>query len=528
MNINAILSANIDKLNFVPIESQINKFQYVELHQLITMHTTTQLLDAKKYCWKMNYKNLCLKSLPACTLATNTLAASTLATNTLADNCKLPIYANPKMYSLSGETNDICLYLYSQSDLIKFIELNKKNNYSYLPITIYNIDSANGERHDMLLIFDNKAKYFYCLDGNNTNDYLMLGTDIPKNAIDILFIQLADITKLGYNYEPKLSWQINDVIYPYKLGKKLNSIQSTAWCYITMILLNNFGSIIEYMSMLDTISDIDRFHLLYSSIQTLISDSYSECGDNIYTTNIIDESYKTANIKTPIREMINTKKIIDPLLETQYDSGSSSSASSASSSVSSSSSASSSSSSSSSSASSASGKSTNSKLYLDIPPNNINIYSSSGSNSGSSDSADNPGNAGSTSVGNSTVTIISKSLNETNSATNSSTNSATKLNSNIPPKIFNKIQPIKNISIPIDDLIEAPEVPETSVMPDAPAMPEVPDMPETTAGTADTADTAEINVEITPESAVPVPPTTVPPASLPSEPASTANICPLI
>ena len=100
--------------------------------------------------------------------------------------------------------------------------------------------------------------------------YLPFGRDIPKNAIDILLINLADNTKLGYSYEPSPSWMIQGVLQPFASIGQFDFVFSIAWCYLVIQMMDSFDSPTGLLSALDTLSKEDRFHLLYNALLHMI------------------------------------------------------------------------------------------------------------------------------------------------------------------------------------------------------------------------------------------------------------------
>ena len=248
------------KIGFFSLDEVIKQFKDVSLHEMIRVNSTTTFLsNAKKTCYRLEYATLSFTHAEARDNYTDAIVPG-----------YQDAYLKQQMHSLSGEQKDICLHTYSPRDLQEFLEQNKNNHYTFLPLTVHATDSANGYRHDMLLIFDNRSKLFYWFDGRNREDYLQFGRDVPKGAIDILFVNLADNLKLGYSYEPAPSWMIQGVLQPFASIGQFDFVFSTAWCYLVLLMLDNFDSPTGLLSALDTLSKEDRFHLLYSALQHMI------------------------------------------------------------------------------------------------------------------------------------------------------------------------------------------------------------------------------------------------------------------
>ncbi len=248
------------KLGFFSLDGIINQFKDVSLHEMIRVNSSTQFLsNGTKTCYRMEYKNLTFSALAARDNYTDAIVGA-----------HRDAYVKQPMHSISGEQQDLCFYTYSPQELVQFLEQNKNNHYTYLPITVHATESANGFRHDMLLIFDNRTKLFYWFDGRNREDYLPFGREIPKNAIDILMVQLADNTKVGYSYEPSPSWMIQGVLQPFASIGQFDFVLSTAWCYLVIQMLDGFDSPTGLLSALDTLSKEDRFHLLYNALLHMV------------------------------------------------------------------------------------------------------------------------------------------------------------------------------------------------------------------------------------------------------------------
>ncbi len=260
-NIDTLVAPAIaKKLGFFSIDEIIDQFKDVSLHEMIRVNSnTTFLSNSKKFCYRMEYDKLSFTVLEARDNFTDSVVSA-------HENA----YVKQHMHSISGEQTDLCFYTYGPQDLMIFLEQNKANHYTFLPMTVHATESANGYRHDMILIFDNRTKLFYWFDGRNREDYLPFGRDIPKSAIDILFVNISENTKIGYSYESSPSWMIQGVMQPFASIGQFDFIFSTAWCYLVIHLLDGFNSPTELLSALDNISKEDRFHLLYNALLHMI------------------------------------------------------------------------------------------------------------------------------------------------------------------------------------------------------------------------------------------------------------------
>lgn len=258
------MSVLTTKLNFTPISKEVNNFKNVSLLDVLAVHSSTKFLtQASKYCYEMRYKNLEFL-----------MDGSRDSHPTYISQKHKDSYVMQTLHSLSGEQDNLCFYCYSPLDLREFLEKNKHQHYTFLPITVHATESANGYRHDMLLIFDNKTMAFYWFDCGNRSDYLYFANGIPKNAIDMLFINMSDRVKLGYTYEPSPSWMIQGLCQHSAFDNELDFIMSTTWCYIMASTLDNYDSPTGLLSILDVLSSEDLFHLLYTSMMNLIGANY--------------------------------------------------------------------------------------------------------------------------------------------------------------------------------------------------------------------------------------------------------------
>jgi hypothetical protein len=296
-------STNIYKnLNFHPISNLIKKFKDVYLHEIISSLGKTQFLDkAITYCWHLTYNDLNLTVKPA---KDNCYKLDT----TTSDHIKE--YLLQQMHSISGKQNDLYLYTYGYEDLNTFLQINMDRHYTFLPITVHAAESANDIRHDMLIIFNNRTKHFYWLDGNNRSDYLSFGKNIPQDAIDTLFINFAELAKTGYDYEPSQSWQFPGIFCNYaSITEQLDFILSTVWCYLTIIMIDDYNTPMEFSSMLDGLSETDRFHLLYCTMIQLVNCPMSMVGGSVYhnidTTNGDCATFTDQDVKLSQSSKVN-------------------------------------------------------------------------------------------------------------------------------------------------------------------------------------------------------------------------------
>jgi len=258
-NLDNIIPRNIaNQLGFFSIESIIQHFKNVALLELIKYNTKIEFPSKyTKTCYQMAYKTLQFSF--ADSRDTHLDGVNVVSKHKDA-------YVVQHTHSISGEQNDICYYSYCPSDIVKFLEKNKHLRYTYLPMTVYSTESGNGFRHDMLLIFNNRTKIFYWFDCKNREDYLPHHKDMPKNAIDILLINMSESIKLGYTYEPSPAWTIQGVCGAMPSIGQFDFVFSSAWCYLVLLLLENYESPMEFMSALDSLSPEDRFHLIYCSV----------------------------------------------------------------------------------------------------------------------------------------------------------------------------------------------------------------------------------------------------------------------
>ncbi len=260
-NIDVKETVNIKKVTknpveFTPIDSLIEKFKHVDLLKLIVKNSKVRFIgNSRKYCYQLVYKN--------CEFIHGFSREN--YTELKQD------FVQQKMHSLSGETTDLCYYTYCPNDLKYFLELNKNLQYSYLPITIYPIDSANGVRHDTMLIFDNKNKEFYYFDCKNKNDSIPYASNAPKNYMDILFINMAEVFNLGYAYVAEESWISEGLFQRYGTFGSMDFIMSTAWCLCLINDLNNYDTPLIYATTLTDKPISDRFHYMYCRLMQMLN-----------------------------------------------------------------------------------------------------------------------------------------------------------------------------------------------------------------------------------------------------------------
>ena len=288
-NIDNLVPPNLAKrFGFFSLTHIMDQFKDVSLHEMIRVNSTTTFVpNCNKYCYRMDYKTLTLTVLDALDNHTESVVAKYSES-----------YVKQPMHSISGEQQDICFYTYGPQDLVQFLEQNKNNHYTFLPMTVHATESANGYRHDMLVIFDNKTKLFYWFDGRNREDYFPFGSNIPKNVIDALLINLSDKVKTGYSYEASPSWVISSVLQPFASIGQFDFVMSTAWCYLVMSMLENFESPTAMLSALDTLSKEDRFHLLYTSLLHMIGVyNYHKTVPQNAQVNFVEEKVEIVNNK---------------------------------------------------------------------------------------------------------------------------------------------------------------------------------------------------------------------------------------
>ena len=290
-----------DKIGFYSIETIIKRFQNVNLQDLIVLNSTTRFIpNTTKYCWSLNYKTLSLK----CHIAKDSYEKAYIKNHKQE-------YVSRQLHSMAAEQTELCFYSYGELDMKTFLAINIANKYTFLPLTVYATDSANGIRHDMLLIFDNAKKLCYWFDGKNRDDYFRFNEHAPKNVIDILFLNVVE--KLGYTYEASPSWIFKGVLHPYGNIGQLDFALSAAWCYLTIISLEHYNTPIEYIASLDNLSEADRFHLLYNAlIHMIIICNYTHTVPKNMQVNFQTDTSKT---NSPNQSKTNSPKSTNSIPE---------------------------------------------------------------------------------------------------------------------------------------------------------------------------------------------------------------------
>ena len=258
--------AVVDKVAYRSLTEKINAFQATSLMEIVRKNTNTRFpTNGTKYCYRLDYKNLSLTHADARDNYSDTI---------------VPGYANSyskqHMNSMSGEEGDMCFYTYSPDQLRRFLDSNRGNKYTYLPVTVYAVDSANGQRHDMLLIFHNSTRLFYWFDCRNREDYLPHSADLPKNAPDVLFTLFGSAINLGFVYEASPSWMVTGALRSYGSVGKFDFLFSTTWCYNLMLALGQYENPTAYMCVLDTLPEEDRFHFMYVTMLNMINADYRQ------------------------------------------------------------------------------------------------------------------------------------------------------------------------------------------------------------------------------------------------------------
>ena len=244
----------MDKIKYVNLQKFIDSMNKVTLLEIVKNNTETKFLShGSKFCYRLNYADLTFGYAEAVDNFSDAIIPGLEAS-----------YAKQHMNSISGEQKDLCLYTYSPKQIARFLENNGHNKYTFLPITVYPIDSSNGTRHDMLLIFQNDKMKFYWFDCQNRKDYLPVSRDASKNPIDLLLTLFAESLKLGYEYVPSEGWMIRGTLHQISSIGDLDFILSTMWCHVIMQLLPYYDDPIALMSALDNLKPAARFNLVYS------------------------------------------------------------------------------------------------------------------------------------------------------------------------------------------------------------------------------------------------------------------------
>lgn len=275
----------VEKIGFLSLKPKVQQYNSIKLIDIIQKNTNQYFkTGTTKYCYKLNYETLSFSHLNALDNYSDSMV------NSYADS-----YTPQHMNSISGESKDICFYTYSPTDLSSFLRQNKNHHYTFLPVTVYATDSANGKRHDMLLIFDNKTLLFYWFDCKNREDYLPMSRNMPKNVIDILFTLFSDSVRIGYLYEPSPSWMVQNALYSYGSLGDFDFLISTAWCYNIILSLKYYDSPTSYMTVLDSLSENDRFHLMYTSMMDLLNVSYRKTIPDISQVDLVNNYIPQTN-----------------------------------------------------------------------------------------------------------------------------------------------------------------------------------------------------------------------------------------
>ena len=246
-------------IKYQPINSDINRLNLVPLSELIAKLDYQLIHNPTMHCYTVNYATMSVECKHACQIYNNLSANHT----------------PQQLFSLSGEERDLCYYSYGPEDLKKFLTLNAHHKYTFLPMTVYPTDSANGKRHDMLIIFDNVHKKFYHFDCRNRDDYMKYAKIADKYIIDVLMFYIESIAQ-PYTFESTEEWQNLSVMKPYGTMGSLDFIISTAHCYLQMTMLKYYESPLGLMTILSELDPSDLFHLVYSTVMTIIHHSYNK------------------------------------------------------------------------------------------------------------------------------------------------------------------------------------------------------------------------------------------------------------
>jgi hypothetical protein len=239
----------LNDLGFKSINETIVRFESVSLEDVITANSNMKFIaNIEKTCYTLDYATL------------NITKEKIFNQTENAGN-----YIERPSHSLTGENNMMCLYTYSPDELKRFLDVNKLQKYSFLPITVHAINSASGKRCDMLLIFQNETKQMYWFDSRVHIGYLSVGPNVPRDAIDIMFTILNSFWNIDYTYNPSESWTVAGLFNPVSSLGKFDFLLTTAWCYLLIKLIPHFSSPIELMAALDSMSREDRFNLIYTA-----------------------------------------------------------------------------------------------------------------------------------------------------------------------------------------------------------------------------------------------------------------------
>ena len=254
----------LNDMGFKSINETITRFESVALEDIIVANSNTRFIESiNKTCYTLNYNTL------------NVTQEKTFKqTEQTAAN-----YIERPIHSLIGEENDILLYTYSPNELLRFIEVNKNNKYTFLPLTVHAANSASGKRNDMLIIFQNRTKQMYWFDSRIHTGYLATGRSVPRDAIDILLTVLVSVWNLGYTYEAAESWIVAGLFNPVSSLGKFDFLLTTTWCYLIVKMMPHFDMPHNLMAALDSLTREDRFNLLYTA-------NYNMTSRHFYATTI--------------------------------------------------------------------------------------------------------------------------------------------------------------------------------------------------------------------------------------------------
>lgn len=250
------------RFGYFPIRDIIGEFADVQLIDMIAANTKQWFpnVPAKLTCYRLDYKTLTLGVAEARDNYNDARVAK-----------HVDAYLRQLPHSISSEQKDLCFYSYSVDDINAFLKRNTDRPFTFLPVTVYPADSANSVRHDMLVIFDNKNKMFYWFDCGNRDDYIQRSADVPKNPIDALFIQLSELWKCGYTYEPSPSWIWPTVFKPMQSVGQIDFIISTAWCYLVVLMMETEETPIAFACKLDAMPQEDRYWLLHMAMADMLN-----------------------------------------------------------------------------------------------------------------------------------------------------------------------------------------------------------------------------------------------------------------
>ena len=239
----------LNDLGFKSINETIVRFESVALEDVIVANSNMKFItNIEKTCYTLDYLTLSITKDKIFTQTEN------------AGN-----YIERPSHSLVGENNVMCLYTYSPEELKRFLDVNKSQKYTFLPITVHAINSASGKRCDMLLIFQNETKQMFWFDSRVHIGYLPVGPNVPRDAIDIMFTILNSFWNIDYTYNPTESWTVAGLFNPMSSLGKFDFLLTTAWCYLLVKLMPHFSSPIELMAALDSMTQEDRFNLIYTA-----------------------------------------------------------------------------------------------------------------------------------------------------------------------------------------------------------------------------------------------------------------------